>query len=199
MALLRQKSKKDRILGMEHYCLMVKSGGEDAFKRDFEKNLKKSALMEGGAQEESPAPSAKISFFKKKMRDSKKREFEEALFPGYVFLSAKSLDARVEEAAKRAKNFYHFLDSNSNIQKLQGSDHEILSNLLKFGETQGISQAYFDKDQRIVIANGPLVGFEGKITKVNRKRGRATVQVDLCSNTMKFDLAFEEMAAPDKA
>lgn len=179
---------------MEHYCLMVKSGGEEAFKKDFEKNLKKAALLEAGAQK-TPALSAKITFFKKKMRDSKKREFEQALFPGYVFLSAQALDDRVAEAAKKAKNFYHFLNSNSDIQKLQGSDREILASLLKFGETQGVSQAYFDQNQRIVIAGGPLLGFEGKIIKVNKKRGRATVQVDLCSNTMKFDLAFEEMAA----
>ena len=165
---------------------MVKSGGEESFKKDFEKKL--AALCEEQA-------SAKITFFKKTMRNSKKEEFEEALFPGYLFLSAQAFDARIVGAAKKSKNFYRFLNSNTDIRPLRGSDLEHFSNLLKFGETQGVSKARFAENQRIVIESGPLLGFEGKIVKVNRKRGRATVQIDLCDNTMKFDLAFEEISA----
>lgn len=167
---------------MEHYCVMVKSGGEKAFKKDFEENSLKSAL-----------PPAKITFFKKRMRNSKQIEYEQTLFPGYVFMSTEKLTPQIVESAKKSRNFYRFLDSNKEIKRLQGNDCEILSNLLKFGETQGISKAYFDKNQKIVIKSGPLLGFEGKIVKVNRKRGRATVQINLCSNQMKFDLAFEEI------
>lgn len=180
---------------MEYYCIMVKSGGEEAFKKDFDKNLRKAALLnaekeDGGADEFS---CAQIIFFKKKMRDSQKREFEQALFPGYCFMSVEKFSAKIAETAKKTKNFYHFLNNNSDIQKLQGNDREILSNLLKFGETQGISQATFDENQRIIVEAGPLMGLEGKIVKVNRKRGRATVQITLCSNQMKFDLAFDEI------
>ena len=177
---------------MEHYCLMVKSGGEEAFKKDFEDNLKLEALAAAGAQE-ADALQAKVVFFKKKMRNAKKIEYEQALFPGYVFLSAEAFDERLVSAAKKSRNFFHFLNSNADIQKMQGKDREILSNLLKFGETQGISKAFFDENQRIVIKSGPLLGFEGKIVKVNKKQGRATVQIDLCKNTLKFDLAFDEI------
>ena len=170
---------------MEHYCLMVKSGGEEAFKKDFEKNLRKVS--------EQTAQSVKTTFFKKKMRDSQKKEFEQSLFPGYVFLSTKEFNSQIVEAAKQSKNFYHFLNSNSNIQALRGNDRQILANLLKFGETQGISKVWFDQNQKILIASGPLAGFEGKIIKVNKKRGRATVQVDLFNNAIKFDLAFDEI------
>lgn len=171
---------------------MVKSGGEEAFKRDFDKNLRKAALF----SDQKPAePCATVVFFKKIMRDSKKKQFEQPLFPGYVFMSAQSFDASIAEAAKKSKNFYHFLDSNADIKRLQGGDREILSNLLKFGETQGISKVRFDENQKITVQCGPLAGFAGKIIKVNRKRGRATVQIDLCNNTMKFDLAFDELTA----
>ena len=173
---------------------MVKSGGEEAFKKDFEKNLGKIALYEANQDKKAALLSAKITFFKKKMRDSQKKEYEEALFPGYCFMTATSFCPQIAGAAKKSKNFYHFLDSNKAIRALQGNDKEILSNLLKFGEVQGISKAYFTEDQKIVVSEGPLAGFEGKIVMVNRKRGRATVQVDLCNNTIKFDLAFEEIA-----
>ena len=172
---------------MEHYCLMIKSGGEESFKKDFEENLKKAAIN-----------SAKITFFKKKMRNSKKIEFEQPLFPGYCFLSVEKMDAKIAEAAKKSKNFYHFLDNNTDIKRLQGKDKEILSNLLKFGETQGISTVSFDENQKITVSKGPLMGFEGKIIKVNRKRGRATIKIDLCNNEMRFDLAFDELAATQR-
>ena len=175
--------------------MMVKSGGEGAFKKDFEKNLGKFAILEGDQAKKYALLSAKITFFKKKMLDSQKKAFEQTLFPGYCFLTVESFGIKVVEAAKKSKNFYYFLNNNKDIKRLQGNDREILSNLLKFGEIQGISKAYFDKDQKIVVASGPLAGFAGKIIKVNRRQGRATVQVDLCNNTIKFDLAFEEITA----
>lgn len=161
---------------------MIKSGGEESFKKDFQQNIEKAAIN-----------SAKITFFKKKMRNSKKIEFEQPLFPGYCFLSVEKMDAKIAEAAKKSQNFYRFLDSNTEIKRLQGQDQEILSNLLKFGETQGISTVSFDENQKIIVSKGPLLGFEGKIIKVNRKRGRATVKIDLCNNEMRFDLAFDEI------
>lgn len=178
---------------MDWYCVMVKSGGEKAFKKDFEEALTRSRAAN------KSLPDAKAVFFMKKMRDSKRREFEQALFPGYVFLSAGSVDAPLLQAVKKCRGFYRFLNANDDIQKLQGKDFDYLSNLMKFGETQGISQAAFDENQRIVIKSGPLLGFEGQIVKVNRKRGRATVQIDLCNNEMKFDLAFEEISLNESA
>lgn len=185
--------KKSRMDFMEWYCLMVKSGGEESFKKSFDETIKKSRLSQ------KPLNEAKITFFKKRMKNAKKIEYVQALFPGYVFMSTESLDAPLAAATKKCRNFYHFLNTNADILRVQGKDMELLSNLLKFGETQGISQAYFDQNQRIVITKGPLAGFEGKITKINRKQGRATVKIDLCNNEIKFDLAFEEISLSESA
>ena len=174
---------------MKYYCIMIKSGAEEIFKADFEKEAQKSAVQ---SQE------ARLFFFKKKMKNAKKIEYEQALFPGYVFLQTDLLDAHLIKAAKSSKNFYRFLNSNQDIQELKGQDREHIKSLLSFGETQGISKARFDSDKRIVIESGPLKGFEGKITRVNKKRGRATVQIDFCNSVMKFDLAFEDLSAKEK-
>ncbi len=192
---LRAFRKRCRIKSMEYYCIMVKNGGEGTFKKDFEKNLSKLAVLEADKSQKAALLSTKIFFFKKKMLNSQKKEFEQPLFPGYCFLSTESFHPKIAEAAKKTKNFYFFLDNNKDIKRLQGNDRETLSNLLKFGEVQNISKARFDKNQKIVVSEGPLTGFEGSIVKVNRKRGRATVQIQLCSNQMKFDMAFEEITA----
>ena len=44
---------------------------------------------------------------------------------------------------------------------------------------------------RIVITEGPLVGFSGNIIKVNRKRQRVTVMLDMFNSSMKFDMTYD--------
>ena len=171
---------------MEYYCIMVKAGAEEAFKTDFEKSLRKFD------------DSAQVMFFKKKMRTSKKVEYEQALFPGYVFISLQKMSPSVLSEAKLNRNFYHFLPSNKEIHPLKGEDLEYLAKLKKFGEVQGFSKAYFNENMRIVITDGPLVGLAGNIIKVNRKRQRVTVKLDICSNTMKFDLAYDDISLEKK-
>ena len=167
---------------MEYYCIMVKTGVEKAFKADLEESLKE------------VDDSAKVLFFKKKMRTSKKIEYEQALFPGYVFLAVQELNPAIVRETRLNRNFCHFLPSNSEIHPLEGKDLEYLANLKKFGEVQGFSKAYFNENMRIVITDGPLMGFTGNITKVNRERQRVTVKLDLCSSTVKFDLAYDEIS-----
>ena len=172
---------------MEYYCIMVKTGSEETFKTDFEKILREYDST------------AELMFFKKKMRTSKKIEYEQALFPGYVFISTQKLSPDIARIARANRNFYHFLPSNTEIHPLEGKDLEYLSNLKKFGEVQGFSKAYFNENMRIVVTDGPLMGFSGNIIKVNRKRQRVTVKLDLCSSTMKFDLAYDEIKCAGKA
>ena len=97
------------------------------------------------------------------------------------------------KTAHMNRSFYHFLPSNTDIHQLEGKDLEYLANLRKFGEVQGISKAYFNENMRIVITDGPLMGFAGNIIKVNRKRQRVTVKLDLCNSTLKFELAYDEI------
>lgn len=166
---------------MEYYCIMIKTGSEDEFKSDFEKILQEFD------------ENSEVMFFKKKMRTSKKIEYEQALFPGYVFIAVHQLDPGILEKARLNRNFYHFLPSNKDIHPLEGKDLEYLANFRKLGELQGFSKAYFNEDMRIVITEGPLLGFSGNIIKVNRKRQRVTVKLDLCNSTMNFDLAYDEV------
>ena len=46
--------------------------------------------------------------------------------------------------------------------------------------------------------SGPLVGLEGKIYKVNKKRGRVTIMTSLSPDGRKIDLAFESVQLVDE-
>jgi transcriptional antiterminator NusG len=55
----------------------------------------------------------------------------------------------------------------------------------------GKSKVYFDANSRIVVTEGPLMGLEGKIIKVDKRKGRAKIKLDLYNDSFSIDLAFE--------
>jgi transcription termination/antitermination protein NusG len=114
------------------------------------------------------------------------------LFPGYVFLeNFTSLGTDVIEKIRSTKGFCRFLKSNREITPLDGPSLDILQHFMKIGETALSSKVYFDDNDRIVIAEGPLKGLEGSIVKVDRRKKRAKVKIDFNDNEIFFDLAFD--------
>ena len=166
---------------LDCYCIMVKTGSEEKFKNAAAEKL----ALQGD--------NSKLYFFKKKMRARKGPDFEEPLFPGYIFMETEKLERSSVEALKGVNGFYHFLFDNAEPQKLQGNDLEYFSVFRKSGEMLGISKAKFDENQRIVIVEGPLKGFEGKIIRVNRRCKRVTVEIDMFGYNKKVDLCYADV------
>lgn len=118
------------------------------------------------------------------------------VFPGYVFLELDDDDSilRYQWAFRRTEGFYRFLRSNQDIVPLQNRDLELVLHFIKtVGPLAGKSTVYFNDDSRIVVIAGPLSGLEGKIIKVDKRKGRAKVKMDLYNDSFCIDLAFEVM------
>jgi transcriptional antiterminator NusG len=62
-----------------------------------------------------------------------------------------------------------------------------------FGPVAGISKVYFDQNSRIVVVEGPLAGLEGNIIKVDKRKRRAKVKLDVYDDSFAIDLAFETL------
>ena len=62
---------------------------------------------------------------------------------------------------------------------------------MSFGKVADISKVSFDADQRIVVLEGPLKGLEGLIVKVDMRKRRAKVRLDMCENSFLVDMGFE--------
>jgi transcriptional antiterminator NusG len=58
---------------------------------------------------------------------------------------------------------------------------------------------YFNDNSRIVVIEGPLMGLEGRIVKVDRRKGRAKVSLDLYNDSFTIDLAFEVIGSAEPA
>jgi transcriptional antiterminator NusG len=117
-----------------------------------------------------------------------------AIFPGYIFIEIDNEDdiRKYHWEFRRTDGFFRFLKSNQNVCPLQDKDLEIALHFIKkVGPIAGKSKVYFDENSRIVVADGPLMGLEGKIIKVDKRKGRAKIKLDIYDDSFSIDLAFE--------
>jgi transcription termination/antitermination protein NusG len=133
---------------------------------------------------------------RRRLRIRRRGSWKEALapiFPGYLFLQAEAIDPDRFGALRALPGFVRFLPSNTSITPLEPRDQELLSHFLSFGEVVEKSRVYFDQDRRIRVLAGPLKGLEGKIVRVDRRKGRAKVRLEMYDNSFEVDFGFEAL------
>ncbi|MEX2445466.1 MAG: antiterminator LoaP [Alkalispirochaeta sp.] len=116
------------------------------------------------------------------------------LFPGYLVIEAPMIDALRLRTLRNCTGFVRFLKTNQDIRPLDGEDLELVRHFLSFGEIVEHSKVTFDVNNRIVVQEGPLKGLEGRIVKVDKRKGRAKIQLDMYDNSFRIDLGFEVIA-----
>jgi transcriptional antiterminator NusG len=126
-------------------------------------------------------------------RRGKTREELAAIFPGYVFVETEELSPEDYWALRRVPGFFRFLKSNHDVQPLSGSDERILIHFLSFGEIVDKSKVTFGENSRIEVIEGPLKGLEGRVVKVDKRKGRAKVKLDMYEESFLVDFGFESM------
>jgi transcriptional antiterminator NusG len=172
---------------MKYYAIQVKTRGEEKYLRLFY------ALH--------PHVNLKTYFPQRQMDIRRKHKIYHAntgIFPGYIFIELDEGEDILNHqwAFRSTDGFYRFLKSNQNICALQDRDLEVAMHFIrKVGPVAGKSKVYFDENSRIVVTEGPLMGLEGKIVKVDKRKGRARVKLDLYDDSFAIDLAFEVIGA----
>lgn len=165
---------------MEYYCVMVMTGEEKAFRDAATEAMKESF------------PDAKFFSFERKLYTRKRGWFEVPLFPGYIFFSIDSLSPDFFKKLREIKGFYRILRDNQNPETIMGEALEELRVFIHNGEHWGISKVQFLPGQKIKAITGPLVGLEGHIVAVNKKKKQITVQSSLTVDGKRFDLLYED-------
>jgi transcriptional antiterminator NusG len=168
---------------MNYYAVQVKTRGEEKYIR----------LLRAS----HPEITHNIYFPQRKIAvrsRGKVTQSTAAIFPGYIFLEIAPEDSilKYHWSFRRTDGFFRFLTSNQNSQPLEDRDLEtVLHFITKAGPLAGISKVYFNENSRIVVLEGPLAGLEGSIVKVDKRKGRAKIQLDLYDESFTIDLGFE--------
>ena len=168
---------------MNYYAVQVKTRSEEKYIKLFK------ALH--------PEIDIPIHFPKRKMdirRGGKIISSTTGVFPGYIFLEIENDEdiRRHQWDFRRTDGFFRFLKSNQNISPMTDRDLEIVLHFIKkVGPVAGSSRVYFNENSRIVVVEGPLMGLEGSIIKVDKRKGRAKIKLDLYNDSFSIDLAFD--------
>jgi transcriptional antiterminator NusG len=129
-------------------------------------------------------------------KGGKTRNLQVPVFPGYVFLESPEEEIEHDSrwSIRRMEGFIRFLKDSRKPSPLPEADRRILLHFISFGERADKSKVIFDDNDRIQVLEGPLKGLEGRITKVDRRRGRAKIRLDMCETGFLIDLGFEVVA-----
>jgi transcription termination/antitermination protein NusG len=168
------------------YAVQVWTGNEERFRALADRAL--------------PDPDTRLFWPRRSLRIKRAGVWRDAIapiFPGYLFLQAEEINPTLYAELKRTPGFVRFLPSNEAVAPLDRADQELLGHFLAFGEIVKKSTAFFDENRRIRIVAGPLKNLEGKIVRVDRRKGRARVRLELYEDSFEVDFGFEALdAAP---
>ena len=167
---------------MPYFVIHLKTRSEDEFITRAE------SMLDDGE--------VRFIWLRRSLRIRKRGEWTETLapiFPGYLFIEVQEITPELYLKIKRIPGFFRFLQSNENIEPLSETDTKLLLHFLSFGQVVEKSTVYFDEGNRIRVLDGPLKELEGKIVKVDRRKGRAKVKLDMFENSFFIDFGFEAL------
>ncbi len=171
---------------MQYYILQVASGHEQTFMNNIGKLV--------------PQLTEKHNFIYLTRELTIRRQGKlltqiQPMFPSYIIAqTVNEIDSLTLAALKKVPDFYHFLNSNTDIVPLGAHDLQIIQHFLGLGPKIGSSLVRFDNNDRIVVIEGPLKGFEGSIIKVDKRKQRARIRVDFGGTAHTMDLSFEDIS-----
>jgi len=165
---------------MEYFAVQVWTGKEDEFAARI------GAAPGFGALTLVPKRALNL-----RRRGRQVRE-ERPLFPGYAFIVNDEPELTLDQrwALRTTPFFLRALPDTSCPRPINERDRRILAHFMSFGKTADTSVVYFDENERIVVVDGPLKGFEGLIVRVDKRKGRAKIRLDMCEDSFLVDLAF---------
>ena len=165
---------------MQYYAIHVLTRGEDDYRRRVESSLDGRTIF----VPKRALPVRRLGKVKKEMLP---------VFPGYVFVESENILADLDFywLLRHTTGFIRFLRDNIAPSPLNDRERLLLRHFMSFGDYADTSKVAFDDNDRIVVISGPLKGLEGQIVKVNRRKGRAKVALDICETGFLIDLGFE--------
>lgn len=119
-------------------------------------------------------------------RQGKSKKVIRTIFPSYVFCNI-YLTPKVYYRIKNTPRVYKFLGTEK-PEPIKNSEIMHILNMCDKEDSIGISDAII-AGKSIKVLSGPLIGLEGQIIKVNRRKGRVKVRFDILGSQRIVELS----------
>lgn len=162
--------------GENWYALFVKTGEED--------NVKDRLMFRIGDR------GIRVVVPKRCIRERKQGIWENkirTLFPGYILLSG-NISYKEYDLFSNVPGVIRLLKDKNGPMEISRYEMSIINQLICNNDIIGYSSAYFEGG-RIIITDGPLLGLEGYIVAVDKRKGRAKVRLNIMGQPRVVELS----------
>lgn len=167
---------------MSWYALFVKTGYEDDVCHYIDKV--KEYLMED-VKYNLLVPKRKIFERKQGVRN----EVIKKMFPGYILIETDDI-IQFYRRVKGSPHIINFLREKDYFQEIRLEEIRQILHMTNHKGLIDVSLAYVVND-KISISEGPLLGQEGIIKKIDKRKGRAKVEFIINNNSLLIDLGID--------
>ena len=119
---------------------------------------------------------------------------EKPMFPSYLFIESelqqKEFQKLVQNARQMKSGIIKELKYDEEISALREYEREYLEGLLNDEHRLTRSIGYLEQDE-VVITEGPLKGYESHITRIDRHKKKAILNLDILSKETKITVSLE--------
>lgn len=200
-ALVHNLKVGGQLIEMAWYALFVKTGQEALVKALISKYVDESTIK-------VMVPKRKI----KEKRQGKLYETSKIIFPGYVFLNT-SMNINLYYKLKQIPKCLHLLNNyqynidynyddiktqdsqNSAFSPIKKDEIDLILRLVQSNEEVGFSKVYTE-NCKVVVYSGPLKGLEGIIKKIDKRKNRAKIALNLMGEIKTVDVGIEVITTP---
>ncbi len=128
-------------------------------------------------------------------KDGKWKEYEEKMFPGYIFVETEK-PKKLASEIRRVDGFKRLVGmgdiTNMNYIPLSIDEENMINNLIgKEKKTIDISKISIDEGKSVKIISGPLVGYEGKVLKYDLHKRVALVSIPFAGRVITIHLGID--------
>lgn len=126
--------------------------------------------------------------YKRERRQGVWYEVEKKMLPGYILVRG-SLNVKDYDLFKEVPGLLKLLKTDEGFAPIPESEIQILGTLLIGGDVVESSTITFDEGDEVIVIDGPLKGLEAIILSVNKRKGRARIQLDFLGDARTMDVA----------
>lgn len=126
---------------------------------------------------------------RKKRVKGKWHNIRKPMFPGYVFISTENIDELYEEL-KNVPKLTKVLGTDHTITPISQSEENLIKRLTNKQHVAEVSVGYIEGD-RLIISEGPMVGMEAMVKKINRHKRIAVLSITMFGNSTDVTMGLE--------
>ncbi len=173
---------KQEFTGERHwYAIHTYSGYENAVQRNLKQRIESLGM-------ENKIFAVVVPIEKKiKVKGTKRVEVEEKIYPGYVLVDM-VVDDNSWFVVRNTPRVTGFVGAGTTPVPLNQSEIDFLFSRMKTGEIE--HDITVEKGELVSITDGPFKDFEGKVSEVDKARGKLKVLVNMFGRETPVELDF---------